>query len=88
MAHYRQTTLTAFQEVENNLAAIRILEREADQQAKAVKAAETVPQLSMNRYRGGLVTYLQIVTAQTSALANERNQVDFRRRRMNAPSCC
>ena len=84
VAHYRQTTLTAFQEVENNLAAIRILEREADHQAKAVKAAETALQLSMNRYRGGLVTYLQVVTAQTSALANERNQVDIRRRRMNA----
>ena len=49
-----------------------------------MKAAETALQLSMNRYRGGLVTYLQVVTAQTASLANERNQVDIRRRRMNA----
>ncbi|HXJ83354.1 MAG TPA: efflux transporter outer membrane subunit [Candidatus Methylomirabilis sp.] len=84
VAQYRQATLSAFQEVENSLVALRILEREAQQQARAVAAAQTALELSTNRYRGGLVTYLQVVTAQTAALANERNDVDIRRRRMNA----
>ncbi|HLK63210.1 MAG TPA: efflux transporter outer membrane subunit [Bryobacteraceae bacterium] len=84
VATYRQTTLDAFQQVEDNLAALRILEVETATQKAAVAAAEQSLQLSTNRYTGGLVTYLEVVTAQSAALANERAAVDILRRRMDA----
>ena len=84
MAGYRETTLTAFQQVEDNLAALRILEQEAQQQKAAVAAAEESLQLFKNRYTGGVDNYLQVITAQTIALMNERNNVDILRRRMDA----
>jgi len=84
VASYRQTVLTSFQEVEDNLAALRILDDEAKTQAVAVNAAEHSLQLSNNRYRGGVVTYLEVITAQSTALSNERAAVDILRRRMNA----
>jgi NodT family efflux transporter outer membrane factor (OMF) lipoprotein len=84
VATYRQTTLTAFQEVEDNLAALRILEGEAQQQDEAVRSAEDTLQLFTNRYKGGVDTYLQVINAQTVALLNERNNVDILRRRMDA----
>jgi NodT family efflux transporter outer membrane factor (OMF) lipoprotein len=84
VANYRQTTLTAFQQVEDNLAALRILEREALQQREATKSAEDSLQIFTNRYIGGADPYLQVLTAQTIALANERNDVDIRRRRLDA----
>jgi outer membrane protein TolC len=84
VAGYRQTTLDAFQQVEDNLAALRILEQAAEQQQRAVVSARESLQLFNNRYKGGVDTYLQVITAQTVALANERNQVDILRRRMNA----
>ena len=83
-ANYRQTSLTAFQEVEDNLAALRILEQEAQQQQEATAAGEDWLGVSTNRYKGGVDNYLQVVIAQTSALANERNQADILRRRMDA----
>jgi NodT family efflux transporter outer membrane factor (OMF) lipoprotein len=84
VANYRQTTLDAFQQVEDNLAALRILEKEAVQQQATVASAEESLQLSTNRYQGGVDNYLQVITAQTIALANERNDVDILRRRMDA----
>jgi NodT family efflux transporter outer membrane factor (OMF) lipoprotein len=84
VASYRQTTLTAFQEVEDNLAALRILDGEAQQQQEAVNAAQDSLQLFTNRYKGGVDTYLQVITAQTVTLSNERNNVDILRRRMDA----
>ncbi len=84
VANYRQTVLTAFQEVEDNLAALRILENEARTQDVAVAAAERSLGLSNNRYRGGVVTYLEVITAQSAALSNERAAVDILRRRMTA----
>jgi NodT family efflux transporter outer membrane factor (OMF) lipoprotein len=84
VASYRQATLDAFQQVEDNLAALRILEQETQQQARAVLSAQESLQLFTNRYKGGVDTYLQVITAQTAALANERNQVDIQRRRMDA----
>lgn len=84
VANYRQTVLTSFQEVEDNLAALRILEDEAKTQAAAVNAAEHSLQLSNNRYKGGVVTYLEVITAQSTALNNQRAAVDILRRRMNA----
>ncbi len=84
VATYRETALAAFQQVEDNLAALRILELEAEQQRKAVVSARESLELFTNRYRGGVDTYLQVVTAQTTALANERNETDILRRRMDA----
>jgi NodT family efflux transporter outer membrane factor (OMF) lipoprotein len=84
VATYRQTTLTAFQEVEDNLASFHILESEAEQQRRATASAEETLQLFTNRYQGGVDNYLQVITAQTTALANERNDIDIQRRRMDA----
>ncbi len=84
VAGYRETTLTAFQQVEDNLAALRILEQEAGQQKGAVAAAQESLQLFTNRYTGGVDNYLSVITAQTIALTNERNTVDILRRRMDA----
>jgi NodT family efflux transporter outer membrane factor (OMF) lipoprotein len=84
VANYREMTLAAFQQVEDSLAALRILEREEKQQRDAVAAAKESLQISMNRYQGGVDNYLQVITAQTIALSNQRNEVDLRRRRINA----
>jgi NodT family efflux transporter outer membrane factor (OMF) lipoprotein len=84
VARYRQTSLTAFQEVEDNLAALRILQNEAQQQDQAVASAKDSLHLFTNRYKGGVDTYLQVITAQTIELANERNAIDILRRRMDA----
>jgi NodT family efflux transporter outer membrane factor (OMF) lipoprotein len=84
VATYRQTALNAFQEVEDNLAALRILESEAEQQHRATASAEESLQLFTNRYQGGVDNYLQVITAQTIALTNERNDIDIQRRRMDA----
>jgi NodT family efflux transporter outer membrane factor (OMF) lipoprotein len=84
VATYRQTTLTAFQEVEDNLAALRILEREAEQEKAAVDEARRSVELFMSRYVGGADPYLDVVTAQTVELLNERNAVDILRRRMDS----
>lgn len=84
VAHYRQTTLTAFQQVEDNLAALRILGVEAGQQREAVTSAQNALRIFTNRYIGGEDAYLQVITAQTVALYNERNDVDVRRRRAEA----
>lgn len=84
IADYRQTTLTAFQQVEDNLAALTVLEREAQQQDEAVDSAKNNLRLFTDRYVGGRDNYLQVITAQTAYLDNERNQVEIRRRRMDA----
>jgi NodT family efflux transporter outer membrane factor (OMF) lipoprotein len=84
VANYRQTTLVAFQQVEDNLAALRILAKESQQQRDATAAAEDALHLFENRYAGGVDTYLQVVTSQTTALSNERNDIDIRRRQLDA----
>jgi NodT family efflux transporter outer membrane factor (OMF) lipoprotein len=84
VATYRQIVLTAFQGVEDNLAALRILEEEAQQQETAVQAAETALLLALNRYKGGVTTYLEVITAQSAALTAERVALDLSTRRMTA----
>ncbi|MFL6439191.1 MAG: efflux transporter outer membrane subunit [Terriglobales bacterium] len=84
VAAYRQTSLAAFQEVEDNLAALRILDEEAQQQKEATASAKESLQIFTNRYIGGADPYLQVITAQTAALQNERNDVDILRRRIDA----
>jgi NodT family efflux transporter outer membrane factor (OMF) lipoprotein len=83
-ANYRQTTLTAFQEVEDSLAALRILDQEAQQQREATASADDWLQVSTNRYKGGVDNYLQVIIAQTTDLTNQRNEADILRRRMDA----
>ncbi|GAC1503102.1 MAG: efflux transporter outer membrane subunit [Steroidobacteraceae bacterium] len=76
-ANYRQTVLQAFEEVEDSLAASQILAREALQQGKAVDDATHSLGLSTSLYKKGLASYLQIITVQTTLLANQRNAVDI-----------
>jgi NodT family efflux transporter outer membrane factor (OMF) lipoprotein len=84
VATYRQTVLTGFQEVEDNLAALRILEQEAGVQDQAVQAAELSVTLTLNQYKAGTVSYLNVVVAQTAALVSEVTAVNIRGRRMSA----
>jgi NodT family efflux transporter outer membrane factor (OMF) lipoprotein len=84
VANYRQTVLTAFEQVEDSLAQLRILSQEAEIVERAVKAAEQSLQISTDQYRGGLTNYLQVITAQTSTLQNQRTAVDILTRRMVA----
>ncbi len=81
---YRETVLTAFQEVEDQLVAVRLLAREEAQQAAAVAAAERSLKLAESRYQGGITTYLEVVISQSVALSNERAAVDLLTRRMTA----
>jgi NodT family efflux transporter outer membrane factor (OMF) lipoprotein len=84
VASYRQTVLIGFQEVEDNLAALRILEEEAKIQNEAVNAAQKYLQIAMNQYKEGMVNYINVVVAQAMALNNERTAVNILSRRMTA----
>lgn len=84
VANYRQTVLAAFQDVEDNLAAQRILQQEAVTEDNAVKAAQHSLDLSLNRYKGGVTSYLEVTTAQSLALSDERTAADILTRRMVA----
>ncbi len=84
VAAYRLSVLTAFQDVEDNLAALRVLEEEAKIQDAAVKSAERSLELANNRYRGGITTYLEVITAQSVALTNETTAVSLLSRRMTS----
>ena len=81
---YRQTVLGSFQEVEDNLAALRVLEEEAQVQDEAVAAARQSMEISLNQYRAGTINFLQVVVSQTAALSNLRTQSDLLARRMTA----
>jgi NodT family efflux transporter outer membrane factor (OMF) lipoprotein len=84
VADYRQTVLTAFQQVEDNLSTLTTLASEADSQQRATSAAELSLKLTTNRYQAGAVSYLDVVTAQTIALTNERTQELIDARRVDA----
>lgn len=84
VASYQETVLTAFQEVEDNLAALRILEEEAKTEEGAVAAARHSLDLSITRYKGGVTSYLEVTTAQNAALADEVAAVSILTRRMEA----
>jgi NodT family efflux transporter outer membrane factor (OMF) lipoprotein len=83
-ANYQQTVLGAFAEVEDNLAALRLLESEAKTQEAAVASAEHSLALSNNRYKGGVATYLEVITAQSIALSDQRVAVEIAGRRMTS----
>jgi NodT family efflux transporter outer membrane factor (OMF) lipoprotein len=84
IAFYRQTVLAGFQEVEDNLAALRILDEEAQFQDQAVNSARESVMLTTNQYRAGMVSYLNVVTAQTIALTNERAAINISGQRVKA----
>jgi NodT family efflux transporter outer membrane factor (OMF) lipoprotein len=84
VAVYRGTVLTGFQQVEDNLAATRILENEAKTQNIAVVAAQKSLDLSKQRYEGGVTSYLEVTVAQSAALSDEVTAVNILGRRMVA----
>ncbi len=84
VANYRNTVLTAFQEVEDNIAALRILAVELGQQDTAVKSATRSLQLATDRYRFGIDPYLNVITAQTALLSNQQTAVNLRAQEMTA----
>ncbi len=84
VAEYRQAVLAGFQEVEDNLAALRILGEEADVQDGAVRAARESVLLTTNQYKAGIVSYINVVTVQTTQLNNERTAVGILGRRLVA----
>jgi NodT family efflux transporter outer membrane factor (OMF) lipoprotein len=84
VATYRQTVLTAFQEVEDNLSALRILEQEAKAQDDAVKSARQSVAVSSNQYKAGTIAYLDLMVVQTVAFNNERAAIIILGNRMSA----
>jgi len=84
VAGYRQTVLNGFKEVEDNLVALRILQEEAAVQDEAVQSVRQAVALTTNQYKAGLVSYLNVVVVQATALANERTAVDLLNRRLAA----
>jgi NodT family efflux transporter outer membrane factor (OMF) lipoprotein len=84
VASYHETILRSLQEVEDSLATLRVLREEADIQASAVAAAERSLTLATNRYRGGVTSYLEVITAQNAALSNQRAAVSILSRRLEA----
>jgi NodT family efflux transporter outer membrane factor (OMF) lipoprotein len=84
VADYQQTVLTSFQEVEDSLSDLRVLDDENKTQDAAVAAANRALDQSTNRYKGGLDTYLTVITAQSAALANERTAVSLQTRRLTS----
>ena len=84
VASYRQTVLAAFQEVEDNLAALRLLANEAVLQQEATQSATEALALTENQYQAGTVSYLNVVTAQATALGAQRSNLDIASRRVLA----
>lgn len=84
VADYRQTVLTAFGEVEDQLAAQRLLAAEWNAENEAVMSSQRTLEIANNRYKDGLVTYLDVATAQTDALEEERNAVELQGARLTA----
>lgn len=84
VAAYRQTVLGSFQEVEDNLATLRLLEQEAQVQNAAVTDSTTTAGIFMNQYKSGLVSYLNVVTAQNTQLTSELTALNLRKQRLIA----
>ncbi|HEX9491188.1 MAG TPA: efflux transporter outer membrane subunit [Stellaceae bacterium] len=84
VATYRQTVLTGFQQVEDQLAALRILAQQAEIEANAVRLAREAERLTLNQYRAGTVPYTAVITAQTQALNNEQTELTILQNRLAA----
>lgn len=84
VASYRQTVLTSFQEVEDNLAALRILSRELEEQNDAVASSQRALSIATDRYKSGIDSYLNVITAQATLLTNQRTAVNLQMQQMTA----
>jgi outer membrane protein TolC len=84
VASYRQTVLTAFQQVEDQLAALRILEAQAAVAQETVESADEAVRLTLNQYKAGTVAYTAVVTAQTIALNDAQSLLGIRQSRLAA----
>jgi outer membrane protein TolC len=84
VANYRQTVLTGFQQVEDELSSLRILEQQANAQAIAVRDAHEAERLELNQYVAGTVDYTSVVTAQTAALSNDQSALTIEQNRLVA----
>jgi len=84
VANYRQTVLTAFQEVEDNLSTLRILSQELRQQNAAVAASQGYLKFANTRYQSGLDGYLNVMTAQTTLLTNQRTALNLEMAQLTA----
>jgi len=84
VASYRQTVLTAFQQVEDELATLRILEQQYQVQAQATKSANLAAELTLNQYKAGTVAYTSVITAQTIALGDAETLLTLRQNRLTA----
>ncbi|HUJ52596.1 MAG TPA: TolC family protein, partial [Steroidobacteraceae bacterium] len=84
VANYRQTVLTAFQQVEDELATLRILEQQVQVQEQTVKSANLAVQLTLNQYKAGTVAYTAVITAQTIALGDAQTLLTIRQNRLVA----
>jgi outer membrane protein TolC len=84
VASYRQTVLTSFQQVEDQLAALRILEQEAEAEGRAVAAAQDALDIANEQYRAGTIDYLTIIVSQTTLLTAKRTSLDILTRRLTA----
>ena len=84
VADYRGTVLSAYQEVEDNLAALRQLQEESVSEAAAVAATKSALEQAQYRYQGGIVTYLEVVTEENAALSAQLSAADIQLRRLNA----
>ena len=84
VANYRQTVLTAFQEVEDNLSTLRILSQELQQQNAAVESSQRYLTLANARYQSGMDSYLDVITAQTALLSNQRTALNLRMQQLTA----
>jgi len=84
VATYRNTVLTAYRDVEDNLAALRQLEIESNTQGQAVEASNIALQKAQDRYLAGLVTYLEVASTETTALQAELSRINILTRRLDA----
>lgn len=84
VAAYRQTVLTAFQQVEDQLAALRILEQEAAVEQQAIQAAQNSLRITTEQYRAGIANYLEVLTAQNSVLNTQAASISIMTRRMTS----
>jgi outer membrane protein TolC len=84
LATYRQTVLTAFQQVEDALASVRILSQQIQRQQEAVSSADSSLKLEFGRYETGIDPYIDVTTAQTTLLTNKQSLANLKVQQMTA----